>query len=134
MTDSENRGSTTPATASLIPTEVAEVEKSGGFDDQLASIPEKYREEILRQYALPQTKVGIFSILRWATRFEATVMMIGTLAAIAAGNPLLSYLSKTRCCAPFDHRDHRQPHKRFWRFRCRRGAKHSDDNFGKHIQ
>jgi hypothetical protein len=105
MTDPENRDSTAPA-ASLIPN-VAEVEKSDGFEDQLASLPEKYREEILRQYALPETKVGIFGILGWATRFEATVMMMGTLAAIAAGNLLLSYLSKPRCCAPFDHRNHR---------------------------
>jgi hypothetical protein len=56
MTDSENTDLTAPATASIIP-QVAEVEKSNGFDDQLASLPEKYREEILRQYALPETKV-----------------------------------------------------------------------------
>lgn len=60
--------------------------KSEDFEERLAGLPEKYRDEILRQYDIPETKVSLLAVLRHATLFEKLLMIIGTLMAIASGN------------------------------------------------
>ena len=55
------------------------------FEKRLAQLPEKYRDEILRQYDIPDNKVTLFAVLRHATAFEKLLMIIGTIMAIASG-------------------------------------------------
>ena len=55
------------------------------FEKRLAGLPEKYRDEILRQYEIPEDKVTLFAVLRHATMFEKLLMIIGTIMAIASG-------------------------------------------------
>lgn len=59
--------------------------ESKDFEERLAGLPEKYRDEILRQYDIPETKVSLLAVLRYATLFEKLLMIIGTLMAIASG-------------------------------------------------
>lgn len=73
--------------------QVPESQKSEGLND-LATPGAQYRKAILRQYDLPDIKVGVFRLLRWATPFEAVLMMLGILAAIASGTAPAPYLSK----------------------------------------
>lgn len=55
------------------------------FEQRLAGLPDKYRDEILRQYDVPQTKVSLFAVLRRATWFETFLMIVGTIMSIATG-------------------------------------------------
>ena len=61
------------------------------FEKRLAGLPEKYRDEILRQYDMPETNVSLFAVLRHATLFEKLLMIIGTLSATASGIPLFPH-------------------------------------------
>lgn len=54
-------------------------------DDALDKLPTRYREEILKQYDLPQTKVSFLTVFRYATPLEYAMQVIGLIAAIAAG-------------------------------------------------
>jgi hypothetical protein len=61
----------------------AQVEQA--HDDVLKRLPTHQRNSILLQYDLPAIKVSIFTILRYATRFEALLQVTGLLMAIGAG-------------------------------------------------
>jgi hypothetical protein len=54
-------------------------------DRALEKLPTRYRDEILKQYDLPQTKVSFFTVFRYATPLEYAMQVIGIIAAIAAG-------------------------------------------------
>jgi hypothetical protein len=55
------------------------------FEERLTTLPEQYREEVLRQYDLPESKATLLSILGLATWFEIFLMVAGTFLSIAAG-------------------------------------------------
>jgi hypothetical protein len=55
------------------------------LETMLQRLPSHYRKEILRQYDLPETKVSIMTILRYATPVEVAMQILGLLCAIAAG-------------------------------------------------
>lgn len=55
------------------------------FDAKLASLPERHRAEILRQYDIPNAKVTLFAVLHYATPFEIFLMLVGLLLSIGAG-------------------------------------------------
>jgi hypothetical protein len=48
-------------------------------------LPTQFRTEILRQYDMPKTKYGYFTIFRWATPLEVAMQIFGLLMAIGAG-------------------------------------------------
>jgi hypothetical protein len=60
-------------------------EKEDDFQLRLNGLPEKYRDEILRQYELPEVKATLFTIFRYATWIEVLLMLVGSLTAAAAG-------------------------------------------------
>lgn len=68
-------------------TNVAAVDQS--LDDILRRIPTQQRKELEKQYELPEIKVSIFTILRYATYFEFGLQLVGLLMAIVAG--IISY-------------------------------------------
>ena len=72
--------------ANTVKSGVPEDEK-GEFEAKLEGLPEKYREEILKQYDLPETKASLISILKHATGIEILLMIVGTLMSIASGTP-----------------------------------------------
>ena len=88
--------------------------------DHIAGLPEKYREEILRQYELPEVKATFLDILRWAKPFEVVLMVVGILLAIASGFPLITFLT-LRGRFAVDHNHHGKPSKRVWRI-CNSGC------------
>jgi hypothetical protein len=51
----------------------------------LDRLPEKYREEILKQYDLPDVKVNLFTILAYGTRLDHALQIIGSLMSVGAG-------------------------------------------------
>jgi len=55
------------------------------MDTILQRLPTQYREEIMKQYDLPQDKVSILTILRYATPLEFGMQIVGSLMAIAGG-------------------------------------------------
>ena len=55
------------------------------FKDRLASLPEKYREEILKQYDLPDTNATLLHILGYATWIDVVLMVLGTLFSMGSG-------------------------------------------------
>jgi hypothetical protein len=69
--------------------ESSDINKEDGdedlFEQRLAGLPEKYREEILRQYDIPETKVSLLAVLQHATLFEKLLMIVGTFMSIASG-------------------------------------------------
>ena len=48
-------------------------------------LPTQFREEILKQYDLPNTKVSIFTIFKYGTPLEYAMQFLGILMAITAG-------------------------------------------------
>jgi len=56
----------------------------------LQRLPTNYREEILKQYDLPEVKVSILTIFRYGTPLEYAMEIVGLLFAIAAGIPFLA--------------------------------------------
>lgn len=77
------------------------------LDTILQRLPSHYRKEILKQYDLPQVKVSIFTILRYATPLEVVMQVVGLIMAIAAGtfphNILFGWkLIFYRRCVTFD--------------------------------
>src|SRR5436190_17350876 len=63
------------------------------FEKRLAGLPDQYRDEILRQYEIPETNASLFAVLRYATLFEKLLMIIGAFMAIASGT-LYSHVTK----------------------------------------
>jgi hypothetical protein len=57
------------------------------LEETLARLPTRFREELARQYDLPDNKISIIDILRYATPLEVVMMIVGTVMAIVAGNP-----------------------------------------------
>ena len=55
------------------------------FDTVLDRLPTQFREEILKQYDLPATKVSLFTIFKYGTPLEYAMQFLGILMAIAAG-------------------------------------------------
>lgn len=51
----------------------------------LQRLPSHFRKEILKQYELPETKVSIMTILRYATPLEVAMQILGLICAITAG-------------------------------------------------
>lgn len=62
-----------------VPTEehpnTPEVEKTS-TDEALNRLPERFKEQTVREHDLPTTKVTVLDILRWATPFEITLNYI----------------------------------------------------------
>jgi len=86
------------------------------FDAKLASLPEQFRREILRQYEIPETKVSLLAVLRYATLLEDVLMVIGFVLSIGAG---MQHISRIRLmCRSLSASDGRYPwqfDKRLWR-------------------
>ena len=57
--------------------------------DQLDQLPEKYRDEILKQYDLPDVKVNLFTILGYGTSLDMALQIVGSIMAVGAGLPPL---------------------------------------------
>ena len=55
------------------------------YEARLATLPEEYRDEVLRQYDLPESKATILSIFAFATWMEILLMVAGTIFSIGAG-------------------------------------------------
>ena len=90
--------------------------KKDDFEDRLGSLPEKYRDEILRQYDIPQTKVTLLSVLEHATWAEILLMTAGTLLSIASGFLYLFFRSNLdRRRNASDDGYIWKPDQRFWR-------------------
>jgi ATP-binding cassette, subfamily B (MDR/TAP), member 1 len=62
--------------------------KEDDFKQRLVGLPENYREEILKQYDVPNTRVTLFAVLRYATATEKALMIVGSLLSIAYGAAL----------------------------------------------
>jgi hypothetical protein len=58
------------------------------LDTILQRLPTKHRQEILKQYDLPDVNLNLFSILRYATPAEFAMQIVGSICAVAAGWPL----------------------------------------------
>jgi len=55
------------------------------FKAKLANLPEQYREEILKQYDLPDANATLLAVFKYATWKDNLLMVIGSLMAIASG-------------------------------------------------
>ena len=55
------------------------------LEKHLERLPTQYRTEILKQYEMPETKVSILTIFRYATPVEVVMQVVGILFAFAAG-------------------------------------------------
>jgi hypothetical protein len=60
-------------------------EEKGEFEAKLEGLPEKYREEILKQYDLPESSASLVSIFKHASWVECLLMAVGTVMSIGAG-------------------------------------------------
>ena|ERR1700737_704037 len=92
MSEKENKElattiSTAAPSAAGAPEDPNVTDKQDEFAAKLDGLPEKYRDEILRQYALPEANASMLTILRCATWYETLLMVIGTLASAASGCP-----------------------------------------------
>jgi hypothetical protein len=88
-------------------------------EDRLDKLPEKYRDEILRQYDLPEVKVNLFTILGYGTRFDLVLQIVGSIASVGAGispdSGLKHVFNVMRRRAPVDDHLDWKPHQRLWR-------------------
>jgi len=59
------------------------------FDDKadfdLDQLPDKHREEILKQYDLPNVKVNLFTILGYGTPLDFALQILGSVTSVGAG-------------------------------------------------
>jgi len=85
MTEKEKQVSQTLSSANDVGTAADTEAKKDNFEERLAGLPEKYREEILKQYDMPDVKVTLFGVLRHATWVEILLMVAGTFLSIASG-------------------------------------------------
>jgi len=54
-------------------------------DFDLDKLPDKHREEILKQYELPNVKVNFFTILGYGTPLDFALQILGSVMSVAAG-------------------------------------------------
>ena len=80
----QKEGQSATASASATANGAPEDEK-GEFQTKLEGLPQKYKEEILKQYELPETNASLVSILKYATWVETLLMVVGTLMSIGSG-------------------------------------------------
>jgi len=85
MTETEKQHSHSPSATRPLDTTTDTETKKDDFEERLAGLPEKYRNEILKQYDVPETKVTLFGVLRHATVVEILLMVAGTILSIASG-------------------------------------------------
>lgn len=57
-------------------------------DFDLDQLPEKHREEILKQYDLPNVKVNLFTILGYGTPLDFVLQSLGSVMAVGAGTTI----------------------------------------------
>lgn len=55
------------------------------LDTLIERLPTQFRDEILKQYDLPQDKYSLFTIFKWATPLEVVMQIFGLIMAIGAG-------------------------------------------------
>jgi hypothetical protein len=84
MGDEEKVSTAQPLSGADFLTDKSKTEDES-FDAKLSQLPEQYRAEILRQYEIPEEKVSLLAVLRFATLLEKLLMVIGLLMSIAAG-------------------------------------------------
>jgi hypothetical protein len=85
----EKSSSTTYAADGDEPSQTAGVGDTDlSMDKILERLPSTYRKEILKQYDVPTVDISIFDILRYGTRLDFVMQVIGTICAIAAGKTL----------------------------------------------
>jgi len=80
----EATDSTSASTTSIAPIDQP-------LEDILKRLPTQHREELQKQYEMPEVKVGILSILRYATPLEFALQIVGLLMAIGAGKLTSSF-------------------------------------------
>jgi hypothetical protein len=68
------------------------------LEDILERLPTQHREELKKQYELPDVKVGILDIFRYATPFEVALQILGLIMAIVQGT--LSFVDSPLTQAP----------------------------------
>lgn len=61
-------------------------------NDRLNALPQKYRDEILKQYDLPQVKVNLFTILGCGTSTDFVLQIFGSVMSVGAGSHSVLYL------------------------------------------
>lgn len=57
-------------------------------DYDLDQLPDKHREEILKQYDLPIAKVNFFTILGYGTPLDFVLQSLGSVMAVGAGTTI----------------------------------------------
>jgi hypothetical protein len=57
-------------------------------DFDLDQLPEKHRDEILKQYDLPDVKVNLFTILGYGTPLDFVLQSFGSVMAVGAGTTI----------------------------------------------
>jgi len=95
----------------VVPCQNAETSSANGGETHQSrnysnNLFEKHKEEIIRQYEVPNTKFTAVDILRWATPLEALLMTFGVLLAIVWGFTALQDSSERRRCNAFDDNCH----------------------------
>lgn len=53
--------------------------------DRLDPLPQKHREEIMKQYDLPDVKVSLIKLLRYGTPLDVILQILGSVMAVGAG-------------------------------------------------
>ena len=90
------------------------------LEQVLQRLPTQYREEILKQYDLPDVKVSILTIFRYGTPVEYVMQVVGILFAITAGKPSLFSRMEidgvSRRCIADDHGYHGEYDQLVWKF------------------
>jgi hypothetical protein len=67
----------------------ANVDDQGPPDgDRLDALPQKHRDELLKQYDLPEVKVNLIKLLGYGTPVDVVLQLVGSIMAFGAG---LSY-------------------------------------------
>jgi hypothetical protein len=67
---------------------VVALDDKADFDFDLDQLPEKHREEILKQYDLPNLKVNLFTILGYGTPLDLVLQSLGSVMAVGAGTTI----------------------------------------------
>jgi hypothetical protein len=53
--------------------------------DDLDQLPEKHREEILKQYDLPKVSVNLFTLLGYGNYVDYALQVVGSIMSVGAG-------------------------------------------------
>lgn len=54
--------------------------------DDLDRLPEKHREEILKQYDLPKVNVNFFTLLGYGNYVDYALQVVGSIMSVGAGD------------------------------------------------